>query len=101
MVKVDKFIFLIDFVILDIDEDFLATSQALINVSNGRMTPRVGDDEVVFALFDAIKHSLASDDNCYFIDMTKSIADDSVQDMMQKEMTLNMRRYFPCFKQPK
>ncbi|XP_039135556.1 uncharacterized protein LOC120272975 [Dioscorea cayenensis subsp. rotundata] len=64
LVKVDKFIFLVDFVILDLDEDvevplilgrsFLATSQALIDVGNGRMTLRVGDEEVIFALSDEI-----------------------------------------------
>lgn len=47
LVKVDKFIFLVDFVILDVDEEvevplilgqpFLATSRALINVNDGQM----------------------------------------------------------------
>lgn len=53
LVKVDKFIFLVDFLILDVDvplilgRPFVTISQALISVSNGRMTFRVGDEEVV------------------------------------------------------
>ena len=55
-----------DFVILDVDDDvdvplilgspFLATSQTLIDVSNGKITIRVGDEEVVLALSDTMKH---------------------------------------------
>ena len=56
LVKVDKFIFPIDFVVLDMEEDekpplilgrpFLATSQALIDVENGDETLRVVNEEV-------------------------------------------------------
>ena len=52
--KVDKFIFLVDFVMLDMEEErevplilgrsFLATSQALIDVKNGELTLRVRED---------------------------------------------------------
>ena len=60
LVKVDRFIFPVDFVILDMEEDmavpiilgrpFLATGQALINEKNGELTPRVGEDQVKFNL---------------------------------------------------
>ena len=50
-VKVDKFIFLVDFVVLEMEEDkefsiilgrpFLATRQELIDVENGELTLRV------------------------------------------------------------
>ena len=60
LVKVDKFIFPVDFVVLDIEEDreasiilgrpFLATGQALIDVKNGELTLRVGEDQVKFYL---------------------------------------------------
>ncbi|XP_073136930.1 uncharacterized protein [Henckelia pumila] len=53
LVKVNKFIFPAEFVILDMDEDeetplifgrpFLATSRALIDVNKGELTLRVGD----------------------------------------------------------
>ncbi|XP_076929179.1 uncharacterized protein LOC143593433 [Bidens hawaiensis] len=58
LVKIDKFVFPVDFVILDMDEDknvplilgrpFLATARALIDVCTGRLTLRVGDEEVTF-----------------------------------------------------
>ena len=61
LVKVDKFIFLVDFVVLDMEEDmaapiilgrpFLATRQALIDVKNGELTLRVGEDQVKFNIY--------------------------------------------------
>ncbi|GKC10168.1 reverse transcriptase domain-containing protein, partial [Tanacetum coccineum] len=58
LIKVDKFVLPIDFVILDMPEDsrvpiilgrpFLATARAMIDVFNKKITLRVGDDEVVF-----------------------------------------------------
>ena len=60
LIKVDKFIFPINFVVLEMEEDkevliilgrpFLATEQALIDVKNGELTLRVGDEEVRFNL---------------------------------------------------
>ncbi|XP_076913754.1 uncharacterized protein LOC143572482 [Bidens hawaiensis] len=56
--KIDKFVFHVDFVILDMDEDknlplilgrpFLATARALIDVCTGKLTLRVGNEEVIF-----------------------------------------------------
>ena len=64
-VKVDKFIFLVDFVVLDIEEDreiplilgqpFLATSKALIDVHSGNLTLRVNDKEVYFNIYHTMK----------------------------------------------
>ncbi|GJV17497.1 reverse transcriptase domain-containing protein [Tanacetum coccineum] len=58
LIKVDKFVLPIDFVILDMPEDskvpiilgrpFLATDQAMIDVFNKKITLKVGDDEVIF-----------------------------------------------------
>ncbi|XP_039138743.1 uncharacterized protein LOC120276071 [Dioscorea cayenensis subsp. rotundata] len=88
LVKVDKFIFPIDFVILDVDEDvevplilgrsFLATSEALIDVSSRKITLRVWDEEVIFALSDEIKHPFTFDDTCYYINGTDSLVDECV-----------------------
>ncbi|XP_048229379.1 uncharacterized protein LOC125369937 [Ricinus communis] len=60
LVKVDKFIFPIDFVILDMDGEssvilipgrpFLATSRAIINVCHGKLELRVEDETVTFDL---------------------------------------------------
>ena len=56
LVKVDKFIFPMDFVVLDMVKDreivlilgrpFLATGRALIDVHSGNLTLRVNDEEV-------------------------------------------------------
>ena len=60
-VKVEKFIFLTNFVIVDMEEDrevpimlgrpFLATGRTLIDVQKGELTMRVQDQEVKFNVF--------------------------------------------------
>ncbi|XP_022024661.1 uncharacterized protein LOC110924996 [Helianthus annuus] len=67
LVKIDKFVFPVDFVILDMDEDknvplilgrpFLATVRALIDVCTGRLTFRVNDEEVTFDIGKSMQHS--------------------------------------------
>lgn len=56
MVRVDKFLFLVDFMVIDINEKlhtqlilgrpFIATSGALIDILEGTVTLRVRDDKV-------------------------------------------------------
>ncbi|KAK5792870.1 hypothetical protein PVK06_033996 [Gossypium arboreum] len=87
LVKLDKFIFLIDFVVLDMDEDvevplilghpFLATARAVINVSDGKLVLRVGNEEIIFKIYDAMRFSTEQDDSCYFIDSIDHITQDS------------------------
>ncbi|XP_073017775.1 uncharacterized protein [Primulina eburnea] len=65
LVKVDKFMFPADFVILDMEEDqdapliferpFLATGKALIDVHKGELTLRVDGEAVIFNIYKAIK----------------------------------------------
>ena len=65
LVKVDKFIFLVDFVVLDMEEDreillilrrpFLATGRALIDVHSGNLTLRVNHEEFKFNIYDTMK----------------------------------------------
>ena len=60
LIKVGKFIFPVDFVVIDIKEDkqvllllgrpFLATGATLINVKKGELTLRVGDEAMHFNL---------------------------------------------------
>ncbi|GJT08661.1 DNA-directed DNA polymerase [Tanacetum coccineum] len=78
LIKVDKFILPIDFVILDMPEDsrvpiilgrpFLATARAMIDIFNKKITLRVGDDEVIFDVDQSIKRPPTKDDECYGID---------------------------------
>ncbi|XP_076935498.1 uncharacterized protein LOC143602182 [Bidens hawaiensis] len=66
LVKIDKFVFPFDFVILDMDEDysaslilgrpFLATTRALIDVCTGKLTLGVEDEEVPFDIGKSMKH---------------------------------------------
>lgn len=42
------------------------------------MKPSIGDEEVVFALLDAMKHSIEYDDPCFYVDATDLIVDDYV-----------------------
>ena len=78
LVKVDKFIFPVDFIVLDMEEDtdvpiilgrpFLATGQALIDVQKGELKLRVQGDEVVFNVFKSMKYPVASD-SCFSVDV--------------------------------
>ena len=61
LVKVDKFIILVDFVVLDMEEDqqvpiilgrpFLATARALIDVHKGNLILRINDEQVTFNVY--------------------------------------------------
>ncbi|KAL5564312.1 hypothetical protein UlMin_027476 [Ulmus minor] len=61
LVKVDKFIFPVDFIVLDYEADlevpiilgrpFLATGRTLIDVQKGELTMRVQDEQVTFNVF--------------------------------------------------
>ncbi|XP_073049483.1 uncharacterized protein [Primulina eburnea] len=92
LVKVDKFIFPADFVVLDMEEDeemplilgrpFLATGKALIDVQEGKLRLRVGDEEITFDVFNALKHTLHSD-SCFRIDAFDSLASNYVQDALR------------------
>ena len=65
LVKVDKFMFLVDFVVLDMEEDrkiplildrpFLAMGRALIEVHSGNLTLQVNDEEVRFNIYHTMK----------------------------------------------
>ena len=65
LIKVGKFSFLVDFIVIDIEEDkqvplllgrpFLATGVALIDVKKGELTLRVGDEKIHFNLNQCLK----------------------------------------------
>ncbi|BFG30359.1 hypothetical protein CerSpe_166330 [Prunus speciosa] len=71
LVKVDKFILLADFIVLDMEEDvdipiilghpFLITGRTLIDVEKGSLILRVADQEVEFKVFDATKYPIDSE----------------------------------------
>ena len=67
LVKVNKFIFPVDFIILDFEADnevpiilgipFLATGKTLIDVEKRELTMRVNDQQVTFNVLEAMKSS--------------------------------------------
>ncbi|XP_058003699.1 uncharacterized protein LOC131180103 [Hevea brasiliensis] len=77
-IKVGKFFILVDFVVLEMKEDvqipiilgrpFLATAGAIIDVKNGLLTLKVGDEKVEFNLFNKMKHKLEPDE-CFKVDI--------------------------------
>ena len=82
LVKVDKFIFLVDFIILDMQEDkevliilgrpFLATRRAMIDVQKGELRLRVQEVEVTFNVFNSIMHP-HDNDSCFRVDVLEAI----------------------------
>ncbi|GJS44128.1 DNA-directed DNA polymerase [Tanacetum coccineum] len=95
LIKVDKFILLIDFIILDMPEDsrvpiilgrpFLATARAMIDVFNKKITLRVEDDEVVFDVEQSIKRPTTEDDECYGIDDLDDSINEEAQELLSNE----------------
>ncbi|GKB36254.1 DNA-directed DNA polymerase [Tanacetum coccineum] len=95
LIKVDKFILPIDFVILDVPEDsrvpiilgrpFLATARAMIDVFNKKITLRVGDDEVIFDVDQSIKRPTTEDDECYVIDDLDETINEEAHELLANE----------------
>ncbi|XP_027341719.1 uncharacterized protein LOC113854728 [Abrus precatorius] len=66
LVKVDKFVFPIDFFIMDMEEDmevplilgrpFMKTAKVIINVDDRKLKVRFHDEEVNFNVFEAMHH---------------------------------------------
>ena len=65
LVKVDKFFFPVDFVVIDMEEDhdaplilgrpFMKTTRMMIDIDDGLMKVRVQDEEVSFNLFEVLR----------------------------------------------
>ena len=76
------FIFLADFIVLDMEEDkeipiilgrpFLATDKAMIDVQRGELKLRVHEDEVKFNVFEAVRHP-AESDTCFMAEIVDAI----------------------------
>ena len=82
LVKVDKFIFPADFIVLDMEEDkeipiilgkpFLATGRAMIDVQRDELKLRVQEEEVKFNMFEAVRHP-AESDTCFMAEIVEAI----------------------------
>lgn len=96
LVKVDKYIFPVDFVVLDVDKDvdvplilarlFLHTSKALINMDGGKMTLRIGNENLTYRFAKAMRHFLDFNDTLYFINVIDDLVDDYMQEFLHPEL---------------
>ena len=84
LVKVGKFIFPVDFVVMKMEEDtqiplllgrpFLATGATLNDVKKGKLTLRVGNEAVHFNLNKSLTQSDADEENCIAVENFSSVS---------------------------
>ncbi|GKE84586.1 zf-CCHC domain-containing protein [Tanacetum coccineum] len=83
LVKEGKFIFLVNFVILEMDKDelvpiilgwpFLATARAVIDIHEGKLSLRVGNETITFNIRKSMKSKHSRDDYLYCTDHTAKL----------------------------
>nr|KYP32882.1 Retrovirus-related Pol polyprotein from transposon 17.6 [Cajanus cajan] len=86
LVKVDRFLFPADFVVMDIEEDidvplilgqpFMKTARVLIDVDDGKLKVRVNDEEVNFDVFYAM-HYPKDKSSCFRVDVIDGLIEDT------------------------
>ncbi|GJS58744.1 reverse transcriptase domain-containing protein [Tanacetum coccineum] len=85
LVQVGKFVFPVDFVILQMEEDdrvllilgrpFLHTTDAIIRVKKKELNLGVREDRVTFLINKAMQHSHSNDDTCFRIDVIDELTE--------------------------
>ncbi|XP_070014227.1 uncharacterized protein [Nicotiana sylvestris] len=113
LVRVDKFILLVNFVILDSEEDyrvpiilgrsFLATGKALVDVEAGELTFWAGDEKVVFHVCKSMKQPNSTERRmmAIFTDMVEDILEVFMDDFSVvgdsfDECLKNLDRFLAC-----
>ncbi|XP_021991507.1 uncharacterized protein LOC110888283 [Helianthus annuus] len=107
LVKVDKFVFPADFVILDMEADervpiilghpFLRTAKALIDVYDGKVTLRVGEERVTFEIDRSMNHPSGSDDysgpchSVYFLNSFISCVDHCLEYISGADLVVGVK----------
>ncbi|XP_048229439.1 uncharacterized protein LOC112535117 [Ricinus communis] len=92
LVKVNKFIFPVDFVVMDMNGEsdvplilgrpFLATSKALIDVSSGKLELRVDDESITFDLTKSLRYPYEHDGTICLINFINDIVESQLQEIM-------------------
>ncbi|GJV54152.1 putative nucleotidyltransferase, ribonuclease H [Tanacetum coccineum] len=92
IVKIDKFIFPVDFVVLDMKKDhniliilgrpFLAAAHAMIDVFNKKISFEVGNETITFDIEISMKFSTPEDDECLSVDRTDNVVSDLVKEIL-------------------
>ncbi|GJS11623.1 DNA-directed DNA polymerase [Tanacetum coccineum] len=83
LVKISKFIFPVDFMVMEIDEDelvsiilgrpFLATTRAVIDVHEGKLSLRVESETITFNIGKSMKSKHSHNDYLYCVDHTAKL----------------------------
>ncbi|GJZ93253.1 reverse transcriptase domain-containing protein [Tanacetum coccineum] len=92
LVQVGKFMYPVDFVILQMEEDdrvplilerpFLHTVDAIIRVKNKELNLEIGEDRKTFHIDKAMQHSYMNDDTCFRIDIIDEITEDELDALL-------------------
>ncbi|GKC03021.1 reverse transcriptase domain-containing protein [Tanacetum coccineum] len=95
LVEVGKFTFLVDFVIIEMEEDnkvplilgrpFLHTVDAVIRVKQKQLNLGVGTERMIFNIDYAMKHSYSNDDTCFSIDVIDEILEEDFDALLDEE----------------
>ncbi|GJS52985.1 putative nucleotidyltransferase, ribonuclease H [Tanacetum coccineum] len=86
---------ILDFVVLDMEEDhkipiilgrpFLATTHAMIDVFNKKISFQVGDETITFNIEKSMRFPPSNDDTCHSVDMVDLTILDHVQEILLSE----------------
>ncbi|GKD05337.1 reverse transcriptase domain-containing protein [Tanacetum coccineum] len=95
IVKIDRFVFPVDFVVLDMKEDrkipiilgrpFLATTHAMIDVFTKKISFEVRDETITFDVEKSMRFPPSDDDTCHYVDMIDLSILDHVQEILPLE----------------
>ncbi|XP_061350336.1 uncharacterized protein LOC133295512 [Gastrolobium bilobum] len=97
LVKVDKFIFPADYIVLDMEEEseiplllgrpFLATARAMIDLEQGKLELRMNDGTTTINVFDAMENSSDQND-CFRLDVLEEVVMEEKNDYQELEEEL-------------
>ena len=95
LVKVDKFIFPVDFIVLDFEGDkevpiilgrpFLAIGKTLMDVQKGELTMRVNDQQVTFNVLEGMKNPDEAED-CNFLSVVDFVVANRIDKCCSNEI---------------
>ncbi|GJQ96859.1 reverse transcriptase domain-containing protein [Tanacetum coccineum] len=92
LIQVRKFVFPVDFLILQMEEDdkvplilgrpFLHTADAIIRVKNKELNLGVEDDKITFLINKAMQHSHSNDDTFFRIDVIDEVTEEELDALL-------------------
>ncbi|GJR64747.1 reverse transcriptase domain-containing protein [Tanacetum coccineum] len=92
LIQVGKFMFPVDFVILQMEEDdrvplilgrpFLHTADAIIRVKNKELNLGIREDRATFLIDKAMQHSHLNDDTCFLMEVVDEVSEDELDAML-------------------